>query len=58
MRKCIFDNSIDCRHYIDGEYRCCIFAQKCKDLKYDMVSGTNQYGLISLTFREKEEKKE
>lgn len=30
--KYIFDNSIDCKHYIDGEYRCCIFTCKCKEV--------------------------
>lgn len=53
MKACIFNNTIGCGHFINGEYRCIIFKQKCDNLKYRTEYGINQFGdLVSLIFKD------
>lgn len=52
MKKCIFDDIIDCEHYVNGEYRCIAHKLKCENMKYELTCGVNRFGLTSLTFKE------
>lgn len=57
MERCIFDRDIDCRHFIDDEYRCVIFMQKCEIIKskYKTEIGINTFDEItSLIFKKTE----
>lgn len=53
--KCIFDSDINCKHFINNEYRCFIFKQKCQviESKYKFEIGINTFGdVVSLTFKQ------
>lgn len=55
MTQCIFDNNIDCKHFINEEHRCFIFSQRCDSLKYKMEFGINQFGdIVSLIFKQQQ----
>jgi len=57
MEKCIFDEDIDCKHFINDEYRCLISKQKCDVLesKYMAEVGVNTFGdVVSLIFKGKD----
>ena len=53
-KKCIFDSSVDCDRFVQGEYICVVFKERCENFKYKMSHIESESGnLISLTFQKR-----
>jgi len=51
-KKCIFDSTIDCNRFANGEYVCMIFKERCENFKYMMSHVENLSGeIVSLSFK-------
>ena len=54
-KRCIFNSTIDCDRFVDREYVCIIFREKCENFNYSVSHVESESGRItSLAFKEAE----